>query len=66
VQRSDTNEVEVNVDLLNGRSFREAVALTNTILPDIVLASSNRRSIAKGSVASVGSGPMTGPADSSD
>jgi hypothetical protein len=44
IQRPDTNEVEVNVDLLTGRAFREAVALTNTILPDIVLASSNRRS----------------------
>lgn len=50
-QRSDTNEVEVNVDLLNGKAFREAAALTNTILPDIVLASSSRRSLAKSSAA---------------
>lgn len=51
MQRSDTNEVEVNVDLLNGKAFREAAALTNTILPDIVLASSSRRSLAKSSAA---------------
>uniref|UniRef100_A0A7S3HR85 Bromo domain-containing protein n=1 Tax=Spumella elongata TaxID=89044 RepID=A0A7S3HR85_9STRA len=51
VKRSDTNEVEVNVDLLNGKAFREAAALTNTILPDIVLASSSRRSLAKSSAA---------------
>ena len=48
MQRPDSNEVEVNVDLLTGRSFREAVAATNAILPDIVLASSNRRSLVKG------------------
>lgn len=47
LQRPDNNEVEVNVDLLTGRAFREAVAFTNTILPDIVLASASRRSAVK-------------------
>lgn len=61
LQRGDTNEVEVNVDLLNGKAFREAAALTNTILPDIVLASSNRRSLAKGSASSA-----AGPSGASD
>ena len=46
-QRQDTNEVEVNVDLLTGRAFREASALTSSILPDVVLASGGRRGSAK-------------------
>lgn len=46
-QRQDTNEVEVNVDLLTGRAFREAGALTNSILPDVVLSSGGRRGTAK-------------------
>jgi hypothetical protein len=39
--------VEVNVDLLTGRAFREASALTSSILPDVVLASGGRRGSAK-------------------
>ena len=51
-QRQDTNEVEINVDLLNGRAFREVCALTNTILPDVNVAN-NRRSSAKAPPASL-------------
>ena len=59
-QRKVTNEVEVNVDLLTGKAFREASAFTNTILPDIVLASSNRRSVVKASAQPAATAPISG------
>ena len=46
VKKTETNEVDVNVDLITGKAFREASAETNKILPDAVLASSSRRSAA--------------------
>lgn len=39
--------MEVNVDLLTGRAFREASALTSSILPDVLLASGGRRGTTK-------------------
>jgi hypothetical protein len=47
--------VEVNVDLLTGRAFREASALTSSILPDVLLASGGRRGTAKAASAGASS-----------
>lgn len=42
-QRPETNEVDVNVDLLDGRSFREASLLVDSLLPAIPVIPNNHK-----------------------
>lgn len=41
-QRLDTNEVEVNVDLITGRAFRQTTDMIHQTLPDVVLSLKNQ------------------------